>query len=74
MKHNNLEAICNIHKKIVESSVRMTLSKYVKVGEYIQALLMPQFNMPTLSKMDYDTLSPAVTGNYIYKKDKFKYR
>ncbi len=67
-----LEDICNIHKKVIETAVRMTLSKYVKVGEYIQALLMPQYNMPMGSVFDRDTLSSAVTGNVIHKR-KYKF-
>ena len=56
-------------KKIIEGPVRMTLSKFIKIFEYIQAAINPQWNMPTLSKMDYDTLSPAVTGHTILDKE-----
>lgn len=60
-------------KKIIEGPVRMTLAKFVKVFEYILAAINPQWNMPTLSKMDYDTLSSAVTNHIVIGEDSVKY-
>jgi hypothetical protein len=63
------EGMGYLKKKIVEGPVRMTLSKFVKVSEYILATLNPQWNMPTLSKMDFDTLAPAVTGHIVINEE-----
>ena len=52
-----------INPKIIEGPVRMTMAKATKVGEYILAAVNPQWNMPTLSKMDYDTLYPSVVSH-----------
>lgn len=69
MKHN-LEAICHIGKHIIEDKVRITIYK-LNIGEYLMALLMPQYNVPTLSKMDFDTLLPTMTSNIIIN-DKYE--
>jgi len=60
-------------RKIIEGPVRMTLAKFVKVFEYILAVLNPQWNMPTLSKKDYDTLAMAVTNHVVINKENFQY-
>lgn len=60
-------------RKIIEGPVRMTLAKFIKVFEYVLAALNPQWNMPTLSKMDFDTLSPAVTNHIVIDEDSIKY-
>ena len=60
-------------KKIIEGPVRITAEKFVKVWQYILAAINPQWNMPTLSKFDYDTLSPAVTSHTTINEESFKY-
>jgi hypothetical protein len=60
-------------KKIIEGPVRMTMSKFVKVFEYILAALNPQWNMPTGSKMDYDTLATAVINHIVINKENLQY-
>ena len=57
-----------LEKRIIEDTVRITIYKLAKISEYIQAKLMPQYNMPTGSHFDYDTLSSTVTGNIIQQK------
>lgn len=70
VKKRSLESI--LSKTIIEMPVRMTIHKLAKLGEYLQANLMPQYNMPTLSKKDYDTLSPTVNNHIINKNYKYK--
>jgi len=60
-------------RKIIEGPVRMTLAKFVKISEYILAALNPQWNMPTLSKKDYDTLAMAVANHVVINKEDFQY-
>jgi len=60
-------------KKIIEGPVRITMAKFIKLFEYILAALNPQWNMPMLSKMDFDTLSPAVANHIIISKDNYQY-
>ena len=55
-------------EKIVQDSVRITIYKLAKFSEYLQAKLMPQYNMPTGTPMDLDTLSSTVTNHVISKK------
>ena len=54
-----------LEKKVVEDNVRITIHKLTNLGEYIKAKLLPEYNMPTGSNMDYDTLSSTVTNNII---------
>ncbi len=56
----------NLEKKVITSSVRITLDK-LAIGKYVLAALNPQWNMPALSVFDYDTLSPEMTSNIIIK-------
>tara|TARA_Y100000031_G_scaffold4035_2_gene5152 strand:+ start:5124 stop:5747 length:624 start_codon:yes stop_codon:yes gene_type:complete len=60
-------------KKIIEGPVRMTLAKFIKVGEYILAALNPQWNMPTFTNKDYDTMSPAMTNHITINQEDTKY-
>ena len=54
--------------KIIEGPVRITTEKFCKVGQYIMAALCPQWNMPTLSKMDLDTLSVQISNHVVIDK------
>ena len=63
-----------LEKKVIDGKVRLTLSKYIHIAEYIMALVSPQWNMPTGSKFDYDTLAPAVTNHIIINEGDYNYR
>ena len=60
-------------RKIIEGPVRMTTEKFCKVGQYIMAAICPQWNMPTLSKMDFDTLSVQIANHIFIGKKGIKY-
>jgi len=60
-------------RKIIEGPVRITLLKLIRVWEYINAAINPQWNMPMLSKFDLDTLAPAITNHIIINEDNFQY-
>ena len=62
-----LEHICS--KKRIEGPVRITLSKYIKVGEYIMAAISPHWNRVMGSPEDLDTLAPAITNHVYYEGD-----
>ncbi len=62
----------NLEKRIITSSVRITLDK-LTIGKYVLAALNPQWNTPTGSKFDYDTLSPEMTSNVIIKYGDLNY-
>ena len=56
-------------RKIIEGPVRMTTEKFCKVGQCIMAALIPQWNMPTLSKMDMDTLSVQIANHIVIDEE-----
>ena len=56
----------SLEKKIITGLVRITIDK-INAGKYVLAALNPQWNMPTSSKFDYDTLSPEMTSSTIVK-------
>ncbi len=60
-------------RKVIEGPVRITMEKFIKLWQYLLAALNPQWNMPTLSKFDYDTLAPSVSNHTIIDKENLKY-
>jgi hypothetical protein len=60
-------------RKIIEGPVRMTTEKFCKVGQYIMAAVSPQWNMPTLSKMDFDTLSVQIANHITIGEEGIKH-
>lgn len=64
--------IVNAIRRIKEGPVKITAGK-LNIGSYTFAVLNPQWNMPTLSKFDYDTLSPAITNTTSIDKENIKY-
>ena len=57
----------SLEKKIIKDTVRITMSKFVKIGEYIMAKTTPGWNRPEATAGDYDTLAPEVVSS-VYKK------
>ena len=59
------DSISYTKRKIIEGPVRITTEKYCKISQFVLAALSPQWNMPMLSKFDFDTLAPAITNHVI---------
>jgi len=59
------DSVSYTKRKIIEGPVRITTEKFCKISQYVLAALSPQWNMPMLSKMDFDTLAPAITNHII---------
>jgi hypothetical protein len=64
-----LSEVAYATRKVVEGPVRLTMEKFIKVWQYVLAALNPQWNMPTLSKWDYDSLAPSVTNHVTISSD-----
>ena len=59
------DSVSYTKRKIIEGPVRITTEKYCKISQFVLAALSPQWNMPMLSKFDFDTLAPAITNHVI---------
>lgn len=60
--------------KKVMGNVKLTLTKIVKLGEYIMAATTPQWNMPYGSKFDRDTLAQTVSPQDSISEEDAKYQ
>lgn len=59
-------------KKVI-GAVKISMEKFLKLGQYIMAMTTPQWNMPTGSNKDYDTLAQSVTSHISSDEESIKY-
>jgi hypothetical protein len=59
--------------KKIDGFVKMSMEKFIKVHQYIMALVCPQWNRVTGSPEDKDTLAPTVTQKESIDSENTKY-
>lgn len=67
------EATESNSKKAMDT-VKLTMAKILKLGEYIMAKACPQWNMPWGSKFDYDALAQSVSPQGAVSEELKKYQ
>lgn len=65
--------VAETNTKKVVGTVKLTIHKIIKLGEYIMALTTPQWNMPLMSFKDLDYFSPQMTSNSSTDSESLKY-
>ncbi len=65
--------VIETNTKKVGNTVKLTIHKILKLGEYVMAVTTPQWNMPLMTFKDLDYFSPEMTANSPTDKESAKY-